>query len=117
MDRLEKRVLDFIKLDQSEEFKAADRVVKKHATALEYIKSEFKKQGKTEMSVVEHDDSFELCFMIRTQMRVDVKALPMDIRDTYLTTTEVWMRNVRVWKRKRGVEEEDGEGSKSPRLE
>ncbi|KAI9104894.1 hypothetical protein DFS34DRAFT_691111 [Phlyctochytrium arcticum] len=97
MEQLESRVLDYINLVESEEFKKADRLVKIHAAALDYIKSEFKKQGKPSITVKDGKESKKLAFTVRTQLRVDVKALPMEIREEYMTDMEVWIKNVEVW--------------------
>ncbi|KAI9092390.1 hypothetical protein DFS34DRAFT_653048 [Phlyctochytrium arcticum] len=94
MDRLEERVLDFINLDVSAEYEAANRIVKKHTAALEYIKSEMKKKNITSLSVKDGRISKKLAFSIRKQSRVDIKALPMDIRDSFQTLMEIWTRNV-----------------------
>ncbi|KAI9096481.1 hypothetical protein DFS34DRAFT_650591 [Phlyctochytrium arcticum] len=94
MSRLEERVLEFINLDISAEYDAANRVVKKHTAALEYIKQEMKKKNITSLSVKDGRISKKLAFSIRKQSRVDVKALPMDIRDSYQTLMEIWTRNV-----------------------
>ncbi|KAI9091431.1 hypothetical protein DFS34DRAFT_597108 [Phlyctochytrium arcticum] len=96
MDQLEKRVLDFINLDISDEFKAADRVVKKHIAALEYIKQEMKKKGIHKLSVNDGNQKKTLDFNIRKMNRVDVKSLPMDIREEHMKETDVWMRNVSI---------------------
>ncbi|KAI9089851.1 hypothetical protein DFS34DRAFT_597849 [Phlyctochytrium arcticum] len=96
MSRLEERVLEFINLDISAEYDAANRVVKKHTAALEYIKQEMKKKNITSLSVKDGGISKKLSFNIRKQSRVDIKALPMDIRDSYQTLTEIWTRNVKV---------------------
>ncbi|KAI9087783.1 hypothetical protein DFS34DRAFT_689212 [Phlyctochytrium arcticum] len=96
MDVLEKRVIDLINLDQSDEFKAADRVVKKHAAALEYIKREMKKLGITKVSIKDGNQKKTLDFLIRKMNRVDVQSLPMDIREAHMKETEVWMRNVYI---------------------
>ncbi|KAI9088769.1 hypothetical protein DFS34DRAFT_654819 [Phlyctochytrium arcticum] len=99
MERLEERVLEFINLNESEEFKKADRIVKKHASALEYIKREFKRLELRELSAEDGDETKTLSFIIRTCMRVDLTALPMDIREMYLKESEVWWKNIQVKKK------------------
>ncbi|KAI9094136.1 hypothetical protein DFS34DRAFT_595952 [Phlyctochytrium arcticum] len=96
MERLEQRVLDFINLDMSEEFKAADRVVKKHTAALDFIKEEMKKFEITKVSIKDGNEMKTLFFNIRKMNRVDVRSLPMDIRDAHMKASDVWMRNVSV---------------------
>lgn len=94
MDRLESSVLDFIRLEESDEYKKAAQIVKLHTSALEYIKRTMRERGIRDCSVNDGGVAKTLTFLIRKQERVDVKALPMDIRKEYLTEAEVWIRSI-----------------------
>ena len=96
MNNLEKYVLSFCQMENSEEFKKAERLVKEKNKIFEIIKTEFKKMKKTEMTVSDDDKEYTLSFSISKYERIDTSKIPFEDRINYLSQTEIWKKVLKV---------------------
>ena len=93
MNLLELKVKKFHKIDQSIRFREAQRLVQEQTTLLNHIKTGMKKQGITEMQIEEPDCTLLLSFNIKERLKVDIQALPDDIKAQYSEKSEIWYKN------------------------
>ncbi|KAI9105873.1 hypothetical protein DFS34DRAFT_690337 [Phlyctochytrium arcticum] len=96
MDYLEKKMERLIDLDQSQEFKKAQKLIKEHTDLLATIKKTMKLQNITSHQIKRGTILKKLKFKILTSRRVDVTTMPEEVRELYLTTNEVWVRNIDI---------------------
>ncbi|KAI9089799.1 hypothetical protein DFS34DRAFT_698162 [Phlyctochytrium arcticum] len=96
MDYLEKKMERLIDLDQSEEFKKAQKLIKEHTDLLATIKKTMKLRNITSHQIKRGSVLKKLKFKILTSRRVDVTNMPEEVRELYLTTNEVWVRNIDI---------------------
>ncbi|KAI9105878.1 hypothetical protein DFS34DRAFT_644682 [Phlyctochytrium arcticum] len=96
MDYLKKKMERLIDLDQSQEFKKAQKLIKEHTDLLATIKKTMKLQNITSHQIKRGTILKKLKFKILTSRRVDVTTMPEEVRELYLTTNEVWVRNIDI---------------------
>ncbi|KAI9093144.1 hypothetical protein DFS34DRAFT_596360 [Phlyctochytrium arcticum] len=96
MDYLEKKMERLIDLDQSEEFQKATKLIKEHSDLLATIKKTMKLRNITSHQIKRGTILKKLKFKILTSRRVDVTNMPEEVRELYLTTNEVWVRNIDI---------------------
>jgi len=96
MEFLERKAEEFIDLNQSAEFAAAERLVKKHTALLDLLKANMKKSEITKVSIRKGRILKRLSFDIRKMKRVDTNSLPAEIRDKYMKECDVWWKKVDV---------------------
>ena len=87
-------VYEYCKMEQSSEYKKADRLVKDMNGQLESIKTEFKRLNITEMEVETEEGKCKIEFKIGKMERVNTKALPLDIKEKYKAIIDVWKKLV-----------------------
>ncbi|KAI9101774.1 hypothetical protein DFS34DRAFT_591606 [Phlyctochytrium arcticum] len=96
MDYCEKKAEELMDMEQSDEFKKASTIIKKHAALLDGVKTHMKAKGITEIKIRRGRILKHLRFDIRKMRRVDTKALPLEIGEQYLADSEVWWKTVNV---------------------
>ena len=84
------KVKEYVSIELSEDYQKAKRMVQDHQLLLDNIKKNLKDEGKTKV-VYRTDNGIQgLSFDVSKNKRVDIKALPRDIREQYLVDMEVW---------------------------
>ncbi|KAI9102766.1 hypothetical protein DFS34DRAFT_591017 [Phlyctochytrium arcticum] len=96
MDYLEKKMERLIDLDQSPEFKSASKLIKEHTDLLATIKKTMKSKNITTWQIKRGTLVKKLKFKIQLSCRVDTSAMPEEVRDLYMTESEMWVKNVDI---------------------
>lgn len=103
-DFLTRQVEEFIDMDQSEEYKAAERLVKKYTAKLDLLKKVMKERGITTAKVRSGTTVKRLRFNVKKLKRVSTSAMPEELRQQYMVETDVWWKNVDVFDMKEDME-------------
>jgi preprotein translocase subunit SecF len=93
-DLLAAKVDKFITMDQSIEFREAQKLVYRHNALMENIKKDMRKLGITEKTIYRNGSKRTLKFEIKERDTVDSHAMPDDIKEQYMQTIEVWFKRV-----------------------
>jgi hypothetical protein len=103
-DFFTRQLEEFIDMDQSEEYKAAERLVKNYTAKLDLLKKVMKEQGITTAKVRSGTTVKRLRFNVKKMKRVNASAMPEEIRQQYMIETDVWWKNVDVFDMKEDME-------------
>ncbi|KAJ3035690.1 hypothetical protein HK097_004133, partial [Rhizophlyctis rosea] len=96
MSNLEQLAEEFIDLENSDEYKAADKMVKDHAKKLDVLKKRMHRDGVKKVEVRRGSLLKKIKFEVHTMRRVDVSSLPDDVRDAHMKETEMWKKSTDV---------------------
>ena len=91
---LKSKVKKYVDTVMTEEYINALNLVNEMSALLENIKKDLKKENKTKLIYREENKMKGLKFNIGKNNRVDVKALPDEIREQYKVEMEVWKKEV-----------------------
>ncbi|KAJ3048370.1 hypothetical protein HK097_010639 [Rhizophlyctis rosea] len=96
MSNLEQLAEEFIDLENLDEYKAADKMVKDHAKKLDVLKKRMHCDGVKKVEVRRGSLLKKVKFEVSVCRRVDVSLLPDDMKDAHMKEGKVWKKSTDV---------------------
>ena len=93
-EQVERKVQKFIKLELSNEFVKANKIVNYHTKLLNDIKNLLRKVNITRVEVDVDGKEMILDFLIKTRDVLDRTLIPEEIIDSCTVTSEIWYKRI-----------------------